>query len=396
MDRKTIYFDHAATTPISSEVLEKMLPYLKGNFGNPSSIYYLGRESKKAVEDAREKVAKAISANPREIFFTGSGTEADNWAIKGVAYSNKDKGNHIITTSIEHHAVLHTCRYLESDGFEVTYLPVDENGLVSPDDVLKAIKPNTILISVMFANNEIGTIQPIGEIGKIAKEKGIIFHTDAVQAVGNVPIDVNELNIDLLSLSAHKLYGPKGVGALYIKKGVKITSFIHGGAQERGRRASTENVAGIVGLGEAIKIATENIEENNKALLSLRDRTIEEVLKNIPFTRLNGDRNNRLPGNVNFSFEFIEGESLLLMLDMKGIAASSGSACTSGSLDPSHVLLAIGLPHEIAHGSLRITFGKDNSHDDVNILLNELPEIVGRLREMSPLYEKVKRGKQYV
>ncbi len=396
MDRKTIYFDHAATTPISSEVLEKMLPYLKGNFGNPSSIYYLGRESKKAVEDAREKVAKAISANPREIFFTGSGTEADNWAIKGVAYSNKDKGNHIITTSIEHHAVLHTCRYLESDGFEVTYLPVDENGLVSPDDVLKAIKPNTILISVMFANNEIGTIQPIGEIGKIAKEKGIIFHTDAVQAVGNVPIDVNELNIDLLSLSAHKLYGPKGVGALYIKKGVKITSFIHGGAQERGRRASTENVAGIVGLGEAIKIATENMEENNKKLLSLRDRTIEEVLKNIPFTRLNGDRQNRLPGNANFSFEFIEGESLLLMLDMKGIAASSGSACTSGSLDPSHVLLAIGLPHEIAHGSLRITFGKDNSHDDVNILLNELPEIVGRLREMSPLYEKVKRGKQYV
>ena len=396
MDRKTIYFDHAATTPISSEVLEKMLPYLKGNFGNPSSIYYLGRESKKAVEDAREKVAKAISANPREIFFTGSGTEADNWAIKGVAYSNKDKGNHIITTSIEHHAALHTCRYLESDGFEVTYLPVDENGLVSPDDVLKAIKPNTILISVMFANNEIGTIQPIGEIGKIAKEKGIIFHTDAVQAVGNVPIDVNELNIDLLSLSAHKLYGPKGVGALYIKKGVKITSFIHGGAQERGRRASTENVAGIVGLGEAIKIATENMEENNKKLLSLRDRTIEEVLKNIPFTRLNGDRQNRLPGNANFSFEFIEGESLLLMLDMKGIAASSGSACTSGSLDPSHVLLAIGLSHEIAHGSLRITFGKDNTHADIDILLNELPEIVGRLREMSPLYEKVKRGKQYV
>ncbi|HHX18277.1 MAG TPA: cysteine desulfurase NifS [Clostridium sp.] len=396
MDRKTIYFDHAATTPISSEVLEKMLPYLKGNFGNPSSIYFLGRESKKAIEEAREKVSKAINANPREIFFTGSGTEADNWAIKGVAYSNKDKGNHIITTSIEHHAVLHTCRYLESDGFEVTYLPVDENGLISPEDVLNAIRPNTILISVMFANNEIGTVQPIKEIGKIAKDKGVIFHTDAVQAVGNIPIDVNELNIDLLSLSAHKLYGPKGVGALYIKKGVKITSFIHGGAQERSRRASTENVAGIVGLGEAIKIATENIEENNKALLSLRDRTIEEVLKNIPFTRLNGDRNNRLPGNVNFSFEFIEGESLLLMLDMKGIAASSGSACTSGSLDPSHVLLAIGLPHEIAHGSLRITFGKDNSHDDVNILLNELPEIVGRLREMSPLYEKVKRGKQYV
>ncbi|NLW26045.1 cysteine desulfurase NifS [Acetivibrio saccincola] len=396
MDRKTIYFDHAATTPVSSEVLEKMLPYLKGNFGNPSSIYFLGRESKKAIEEAREKVANAIGANPREIFFTGSGTEADNWAIKGVAYSNRNKGNHIITTSIEHHAVLHACRYLESDGFEVTYLPVDENGLVSPEDVLKEIKPGTILISVMFANNEIGTIQPIKEIGKIAKDRGIIFHTDAVQAVGSVPIDVNDLNVDLLSMSAHKLYGPKGVGALYIRKGVKISSFIHGGAQERGRRASTENVAGIVGLGEAIKIATENMEENNKKLMSLRDRTIEEVLEKIPYTRLNGDRYKRLPGNVNFSFEFIEGESLLLMLDMKGIAASSGSACTSGSLDPSHVLLAIGLPHEIAHGSLRITFGKDNTHEDIDALMDVLPEIVGRLREMSPLYEKVKRGNQYV
>ena len=396
MDRKTIYFDHAATTPVSSEVLEKMLPYLKGNFGNPSSIYFLGRESKKAIEEAREKVANAIGANPREIFFTGSGTEADNWAIKGVAYSNRNKGNHIITTSIEHHAVLHACRYLESDGFEVTYLPVDENGLVSPEDVLKEIKPGTILISVMFANNEIGTIQPIKEIGKIAKDRGIIFHTDAVQAVGSVPIDVNDLNVDLLSMSAHKLYGPKGVGALYIRKGVKISSFIHGGAQERGRRASTENVAGIVGLGEAIKIATEYMEENNKKLMSLRDRTIEEVLEKIPYTRLNGDRYKRLPGNVNFSFEFIEGESLLLMLDMKGIAASSGSACTSGSLDPSHVLLAIGLPHEIAHGSLRITFGKDNTHEDIDALMDVLPEIVGRLREMSPLYEKVKRGNQYV
>ncbi|HOA97752.1 MAG TPA: cysteine desulfurase NifS [Acetivibrio saccincola] len=396
MDRKTIYFDHAATTPVSSEVLEKMLPYLKGNFGNPSSIYFLGRESKKAIEEAREKVANAFGANPREIFFTGSGTEADNWAIKGVAYSNRNKGNHIITTSIEHHAVLHACRYLESDGFEVTYLPVDENGLVSPEDVLKEIKPGTILISVMFANNEIGTIQPIKEIGKIAKDRGIIFHTDAVQAVGSVPIDVNDLNVDLLSMSAHKLYGPKGVGALYIRKGVKISSFIHGGAQERGRRASTENVAGIVGLGEAIKIATENMEENNKKLMSLRDRTIEEVLEKIPYTRLNGDRYKRLPGNVNFSFEFIEGESLLLMLDMKGIAASSGSACTSGSLDPSHVLLAIGLPHEIAHGSLRITFGKDNTHEDIDALMDVLPEIVGRLREMSPLYEKVKRGNQYV
>ena len=392
MDKKTIYFDHAATTPVSSEVLEKMLPYLKGNYGNPSSIYFLGRESKKAIEEAREKVAKSINCSPREIFFTGSGTEADNWAIKGVAYSNRDKGNHIITTNIEHHAVMHACQYLESDGYEVTYLPVDENGLVSPDDVLKAIKPNTILITIMFANNEIGTIQPIKEISKIAKDNNVLFHTDAVQAVGNVPIDVDDLNIDLLSLSAHKLYGPKGVGALYVRKGVKITSFIHGGAQERGRRASTENVAGIVGLGEAIQLATKNIEENNKKLLDLRDRTIEEVLEKIPYTRINGDRENRLPGNINFSFEFIEGESLLLMLDMKGIAASSGSACTSGSLDPSHVLLAIGLPHEIAHGSLRITFGKDNSHDDVDILLKELPDIVERLREMSPLYEKVKRG----
>lgn len=392
MDKKTIYFDHAATTPVSSKVLEKMLPYLKGNFGNPSSIYFLGRESKKAIEEAREKVAKAISCSPREVFFTGSGTEADNWAIKGVAYSNRDKGNHIITTNIEHHAVMHACRYLESDGYEVTYLPVDENGLISPDDVLNAIRPNTILITIMFANNEIGTILPIKEIGEIAKSKNILFHTDAVQAIGNVPIDIDDLNIDLLSLSAHKLYGPKGAGALYVRKGVKITSFIHGGAQERGRRASTENVAGIVGLGEAIQIATRNIEENNKKLLELRERTIKEVLEKIPYTRINGDRENRLPGNINFSFEFIEGESLLLMLDMKGVAASSGSACTSGSLDPSHVLLAIGLPHEIAHGSLRITFGKDNSHDDVDILLKELPDIVERLREMSPLYEKVKRG----
>ncbi|MDQ2085796.1 cysteine desulfurase NifS [Herbivorax sp. ANBcel31] len=393
MDKKTIYFDHAATTPISTEVLEEMLPYFTENFGNPSSIYSLGRESKKALEEAREKVSKAVGSNPREIFFTGSGTEADNWAVKGVAYANKDKGNHIITTNIEHHAVMHACQYLESDGFEVTYLPVDENGLVSANEVLKAIRPDTILITIMFANNEIGTIQPIKEIGKIARDKGVFFHTDAVQAVGTVPIDVNDLNIDLLSLSSHKFYGPKGVGALYVKKGVRITSFMHGGAQERGRRASTENVAGIVGLGKAIQLATKNIEENNKKLIGLRDRTIEEVMEKIPFTKLNGDRQNRLPGNINFSFEFIEGESLLLMLDMKGIAASSGSACTSGSLDPSHVLLAIGLPHEIAHGSLRITFGKDNTHEDIDLLMKELPEIVERLREMSPLYEKVKRGK---
>lgn len=392
MENKIIYLDHAATTPVKAEVLEAMMPYFSSKFGNASSIYSIGRDSKKAVEEAREKVAKALGAMPREIFFTGSGSEADNWAIKGVAYANKDKGNHIITTAIEHHAVLHTCQYLESDGFEVTYLPVDENGLVSPEQVRAAIKPNTILITIMFANNEIGTIQPIAEIGKIAKEKNVIFHTDAVQAVGNIPINVNELNVDLLSLSAHKFYGPKGVGALYIRKGVKITNFLHGGAQERGRRASTENVAGIVGLGKAIELATQNIEQYNNKLLALRDRTIEEITKKIPFVKLNGDRHKRLPGNVNFSFEFIEGESLLLMLDMKGIAASSGSACTSGSLDPSHVLLAIGLPHEIAHGSLRVTFGDENTQEDVDYLLEVLPLIVERLREMSPLYEKVKRG----
>jgi len=392
MDNKIIYFDHAATTPVKPEVLEEMMPYFTNKFGNASSIYSIGRDSKKAVEEAREKVAKALGAMPREIFFTGSGSEADNWAIKGVAYANREKGNHIITTAIEHHAVLHTCQYLESDGFEVTYLPVDENGLVSPEQVRKAIKPNTILITIMFANNEIGTIQPIAEIGKIAKEHNIYFHTDAVQAVGNIPIDVNELNVDLLSLSAHKFYGPKGVGALYIRKGVKITNFLHGGAQERGRRASTENVPGIIGLGKAIELATENLEQYNKKLIELRDRTIDEITKKIPFVKLNGDRHKRLPGNVNFSFQYIEGESLLLMLDMKGIAASSGSACTSGSLDPSHVLLAIGLDHETAHGSLRITFGEENTHEDVDYLMEVLPMIVERLREMSPLYEKVKRG----
>lgn len=392
MENKMIYFDHAATTPVKPEVIEEMMPYYTSKYGNASSIYSIGRESKKAIEEARERVAKALGAMTREIFFTGSGSEADNWAIKGVAYSNKERGNHIITTAIEHHAVLHTCQYLESDGFEVTYLPVDENGLVTAEQVKNAIKPNTILITIMFANNEIGTIQPIAEIGKIAKENNIYFHTDAVQAIGNIPINVNELNVDLLSLSAHKFYGPKGVGALYIRKGVKITTFLHGGAQERGRRASTENVPGIVGLGKAIELATENIEQYNKKLIELRDRTIEEITKKVPFIKLNGDRYKRLPGNVNFSFEFIEGESLLLMLDMKGIAASSGSACTSGSLDPSHVLLAIGLAHEIAHGSLRISFGDENTHEDVDYLMEVLPLIVERLREMSPLYEKVKRG----
>lgn len=396
MGDKMIYLDHAATTPVKNEVLEAMLPYFTEKYGNASSIYSKGRESKKAIEEAREKVAKAIGASAKEIFFTGSGTEADNWAIKGVAYANRARGNHIITTAIEHHAILHTCQYLESDGFEVTYLPVDENGLVTPGQVEGAIKSNTILISIMFANNEIGVVQPIEEIGRIAREKGIYFHTDAVQAIGNIPVNVAEMNIDLLSLSAHKLYGPKGAGALYIKKGTKTISFMHGGAQERGRRASTENVPAIVGLGKAIELATVNIEQYNKKLMALRDRTIKEIMDKIPFVKLNGDRYKRLPGNVNFSFEFIEGESLLLMLDMKGIAASSGSACTSGSLDPSHVLLAIGLPHEIAHGSLRLTFGEENTDSDIDYLMEVLPVIVERLREMSPLYETVKRGNRNV
>lgn len=394
MTDRFIYLDHAATTAVKQEVLEAMLPYFTQKFGNASSIYSLGRESKKAIEEARDKTAAALGAQSKEIFITGSGTEADNWAVKGVAYANRQKGNHIITTAIEHHAVFHTCQYLESDGFEVTYLPVDENGLVTPEAVKGAIKPSTILITIMFANNEIGTIQPISEIGKVAKEKKIYFHTDAVQAVGNVKINVDELNIDLLSLSAHKFYGPKGIGALYIRKGTKITSFMHGGAQERGRRASTENVASVVGLGKAIELASKNVDEYNRKLMALRDYAIEEIQKNIPFVRLNGDRYSRLPGNVNFSFEFIEGESLLLMLDMKGIAASSGSACTSGSLDPSHVLLAIGLPHEIAHGSLRLTFGEDNTREELDYLLETLPVIVQRLREMSPLYQvKAETGK---
>lgn len=386
MNDRFIYFDHAATTPVKKEVLDEMLPYFTSKYGNASSIYSLGRESKKAIEVAREKTAAALHAQSREIFFTGSGTEADNWAIKGVALANRAKGKHIITTAIEHHAVLHTCQYLESEGFEITYLPVDENGLVTPEQVKTAIKPTTILVSIMFANNEIGTIQPIEEIGKITREKGVYFHTDAVQAVGNVHIDVEKMNIDLLSLSAHKFYGPKGIGALYVRKGTKIISFLHGGAQERGRRASTENVANIVGLGKAIEIASRNVDSYNEKLKAMRDMVINEIEKQIPFVRLNGDREKRLPGNVNFSFEFIEGESLLLMLDMKGIAASSGSACTSGSLDPSHVLLAIGLPHEIAHGSLRLTFGEENSMDELLFLMDTLTPIVSRLREMSPLY----------
>jgi cysteine desulfurase len=392
MGNRIIYLDHAATTYVKPEVFEAMKPYFCEHFGNASSIYSIGRHSKKAVEEAREKVAKAIGAQAKEIYFTGSGSEADNWALKGVAAANKKKGNHIITSAIEHPAIMNSCKYLEGEGFEVTYLPVDSDGLVSLEDLKNAIKANTILISIMFANNEIGTIEPIQEIGAIARERGILFHTDAVQAVGNIPIDVDKMNIDLLSLAGHKFYGPKGVGALYIRKGVKMSSFMHGGQQERGKRASTENIPSIVGLGKAIEMATENLEEYNKKILSLREKTIEGLMAKVPYIRLNGHRHNRLPGNVNISFQFIEGESLLLMLDMMGVCGSSGSACSSGSLDPSHVLMAIGLPHEIAHGSLRLSFGDENTDEDVDYILEEIPKIVNRLRDMSPLYEAVKKS----
>ena len=392
MSSRAIYMDHAATTYTKKEVLEEMLPFFNEHFGNPSSIHKFGRDVRKYVDTAREKVAKALGALPEEIYFTAGGSEADNWAVKGAAYANKSKGNHIITTQIEHHALLHTCEYLEKEGFEVTYLPVDEYGLVSVEDVKNAIIDKTILISIMYANNEIGTIEPIAEIGKLAREKGIYFHTDAVQAVGSVKIDVKEQNIDMLSLSAHKFYGPKGVGVLYVRKGIKLISFIHGGAQERGRRAGTENVPGIIGLAKALELATENLEEHTRRITALRDKLIKGIMEKVPYTRLNGHPVKRLPGNVSFCFQYIEGESLLLNLDMKGIAGSSGSACTSGSLDPSHVLLAIGLPHEIAHGSLRLSLGDVNTEEDVDYVLEILPEIVDRLRQMSPLYEKVKGG----
>jgi cysteine desulfurase len=386
------YFDHAATTKLNEEVLNAMLPYLKNEYGNPSSIYSLGRENKKAIEDAREIVAKIFNADPKEIYFTGSGSEADNLAIRGVAYANRKKGNHIITSKIEHPAVLDTCKALEKEGFEVTYLNVDEDGIISLEELKNAITDKTILISIMFANNEIGTIEPIEEIGKIAKEHKVFFHTDAVQAVGNVAIDVNKLNIDLLSLSAHKFYGPKGVGALYARKNVKFEKIITGGHQERNKRAGTENVAGIIGLAKALEMAYEKLEENNKYLKELRDLYISEIEAKIPYVKLNGHREKRLPGNANFSFKCIEGESLLLNLDLKGICASSGSACTSGSLDPSHVLMAIGLSHAVAHGSLRITFGLDNTKEDVKYLVDNLVEIVERLRNMSPLYEDFING----
>lgn len=385
--KKEIYFDNAATTRIRPEVAKVMIEHLEEAYGNPSSIYKIARENKSIIEDNREKVAKAINAEKSEIYFTGGGSEANNWALKGIAESYKSKGKHIITTNVEHHAILHVCNYLETIGYEVTYLPVDEEGNINLEDLKSAIRPDTILISIMFANNEIGTINPIAEIGAIAKENGVLFHTDAVQAVGHTEVDVKSMNIDLLSMSAHKFYGPKGIGALYIKKGIKITPLIHGGGQERGRRAGTENINGIIGMGTAIELAIAELKSEEERLTKLRDKLIDGILKTIPYCWLNGPRKNRIAGNCNISFEFIEGESVLLFLDMNNICASSGSACTSGSLDPSHVLLAIGLPHEKAHGSLRVSLGLFNTEEDVNYLLEKLPPIVARMREMSPLYE---------
>ena len=385
---KRIYLDHAATTPMRHEVVEAMLPFLRERFGNPSTLYSYGQEAKKAIDGAREKVAQVMNANSSEIVFTSGGTESDNFAISGVAWANQKRGNHIITSSIEHHAVLNICKFLERRGFEVTYLPVDNHGLVSPDDVKKAVRKDTILISIMHANNEIGTIEPVEEIGKIAKEEGIYFHTDGVQTFGHIPIDVNMLNVDLLSASAHKLYGPKGVGCLYIRKGVRIVPFLYGGAQENKRRASTENVAGIVGFGKAAELAIKEMEEEGNRLIPLRDRLIKEILEKISFTRLNGHPTKRLPGNVNVCIEFVEGESMILQLDINGICASSGSACTSSIIEPSHVLLAIGIPPAVAQGSLRFTLGRDNTTEDIDYLLEILPTVVERLRAMSPLYQK--------
>lgn len=384
---KTIYMDNSATTPARKEVVEEMIPYLTENFGNPSSIYEIGKISKHAIDKARKKVADALGAEENEIYFTAGGTESDNWAIKGIAFANRNKGKHIITSSIEHHAVLHTCLWLEGQGFEVTYLPVDKYGMVTLEELKNAIRDDTILISIMLANNEIGTIQPVEEIGKIARENRIYFHTDAVQAIGHVPIDVKKMNIDLLSLSGHKFEGPKGCGALYIRKGVKIETLLHGGDQERKRRAGTENVPAIMGLGKAIELAAGKIGETDKNLLALRERLIEGLLK-IPKTHLNGHPTQRLANNVNITFEYIEGESLLLLLNAKGIFASTGSACNSSSLEPSHVLMACGVPHEIVHGSLRLSLGRMNTEKDVDRVLEVLPEIVQKLRNMSPLTPK--------
>ena len=384
---KLIYLDNAATTKTAPEVVEAMLPYFTEFYGNPSSVYEFAGKSKAAITKSRETIANALGASENEIYFTAGGSESDNWALKATAEAYVNKGKHIITTKIEHHAILHTVEYLEKRGYEVTYLDVDENGVVKVEELKKAIRPDTILISVMFANNEIGTIQPIREIGEIAHEHGILFHTDAVQAFGQIPINVDEYHIDMLSASGHKLNGPKGIGFLYIRKGVKIRSFVHGGAQERKRRAGTENVPGIVGLGKAVERAVASMEERTKHETEVRDYLIDKILKEVPYTRLNGHRTKRLPNNINFSFQFIEGESLLIMLDMDGICGSSGSACTSGSLDPSHVLLAIGLPHEIAHGSLRLTLSEDITKEDMDYVADSIKRIVERLRSMSPLYE---------
>lgn len=384
---KIIYLDNAATTKTSPQVVKAMLPYFTEKFGNASSIYQMGAESKQAITRSRDIIAESLHAKPEEIYFTAGGSESDNWALIAAAESYGEKGKHIITSKIEHHAILHTCRYLEKRGYEITYIDVDEDGMIKLEELKKAIRPDTILISVMYANNEIGTIQPIAEIGRIARENGILFHTDAVQAYGHVPIDVDELSIDMLSASGHKFNGPKGVGFLYIRKGVKTRAFIHGGAQERKRRAGTENVPGIVGLGAAAECAFAQMDERMEKVSKLRDYLIERIEKEIPYCRLNGDRIKRLPNNVNFSFRFIEGESLLIMLDMKGICASSGSACTSGSLDPSHVLLAIGLPHEIAHGSLRLTLSEENTIEEMDYVIDAIKGVVDRLRQMSPLYE---------
>lgn len=385
--KEFVYLDNAATTKVRPEVVEAMLPYFTEIYGNASAVYDFGQKCKQAMEDARETIAASIGTKAANIYFTAGGSESDNWALKGVAEAYGDKGKHIITTKIEHHAILHTCAYLEQQGYEVTYLDVDADGLVSPEALRQAIRPDTILISVMFANNEIGTIEPIAELGEIAHEHGIIFHTDAVQAYTQVPIDVEKMHIDLLSASGHKLNGPKGIGFLYIRQGLKLKSFIHGGAQERKRRAGTENVPGIVGLGKAVEIAMETMEERTAKESALRDYLIARIEEEIPFAKLNGHRVKRLPNNVNFCFRFIEGEAMLIMLDMAGICGSSGSACTSGSLDPSHVLLAIGLPHEIAHGSLRLTLGDENTKEQVDYVVDHLKEIVAKLRAMSPLYE---------
>lgn len=390
---KVIYLDNAATTPVSAPVLDAMLPYFSENYGNPSSIYGIARRSKEAIDTARAQVAAALNCLPEEIFFTGCGSESDNWVVKGVAHKLGAQGKrHLVTTAIEHHAILHSMAALEKEGFEVTYLPVDADGLVSADQVRAALRPDTALVSVMYANNEIGTIEPVAEIGAVCREAGVLFHTDAVQATGAVKIDVRAQNIDALSLSAHKFNGPKGVGALYLKKGLRLPNLIDGGGQESSRRAGTENVAGIVGLGRALELANAQLTEKSAHLAQLRDYVIRTVEQSIPNVKLNGHPTRRLPNNVNLSFEGIEGEGMLLLLDMKGICASSGSACTSGSLDPSHVLLAIGLPHEIAHGSLRLTFGPQNTMEDAEAVCNALREIIPRLRAMSPVWDRIEKG----